>query len=258
MRREILNRLSTIEREFDVRIIFASESGSRAWGFASEDSDFDVRFVYCHPRDWYLSVTPGRDVIELDMTDDPVLDIRGWDVRKALGLVANSNMSPYEWLGSPISYRCDDALCSILTSVMPEHFSAARAARHYLSMAKSNIAQLTGDYVRLKTYLYATRLLLCCRWVVEDSAPPPVLFHRLVERFLEGTETANAVSDVIREKATTRESDAVRRLTILDRFIHDEYARLHGSLPDEAKSPRSGHQLDQAFRSILDAANANR
>ena len=109
MRREILNRLSTIEREFDVRIIFASESGSRAWGFASEDSDFDVRFVYCHPRDWYLSVTPGRDVIELDMTNDPVLDIRGWDVRKALGLVANSNMSPYEWLGSPISYRRDDA-----------------------------------------------------------------------------------------------------------------------------------------------------
>ena len=105
MKEEILRRLDQIEREDDVRIVYACESGSRAWGFESTDSDWDVRFIYVHPRDWYLSIDVGekRDVIERPINDE--LDISGWDLRKALKLLRKSNPPLLEWLSSPIVYK---------------------------------------------------------------------------------------------------------------------------------------------------------
>ena len=85
----ILEKLDAIEAEHGVQILYACESGSRGWGIASQDSDYDVRFIYCHRRDWYLAVGEPRDVIELPIND--VLDINGWDLRKALQLMRKSN-----------------------------------------------------------------------------------------------------------------------------------------------------------------------
>jgi len=98
----ILSELRNLEVREDVRILFAVESGSRAWGFASPDSDFDVRFVYARRQDWYLSLLPGRDVIELPLIGDD--DINGWDIRKALNLALKPNPVLLEWLSSPIQY----------------------------------------------------------------------------------------------------------------------------------------------------------
>ena len=86
MRQEILQRLSDIEAKYDVKILLAVESGSRAWGFESKDSDYDVRFIYVHKKDWYLSLIEGRDVIE-ELDPDGVLDLAGWDLKKALLLM---------------------------------------------------------------------------------------------------------------------------------------------------------------------------
>ena len=86
MRQEILQRLSDIEAKYDVKILLAVESGSRAWGFESKDSDYDVRFIYVHRKDWYLSLIEGRDVIE-ELDPDGVLDLAGWDLKKALLLM---------------------------------------------------------------------------------------------------------------------------------------------------------------------------
>ncbi len=95
----ILANLSKIEREHNVKILFAAESGSRAWGSASPDSDWDIRFIYVHPLEWYLTVDSGRDVIEV-MTDDG-FDAAGWDIRKALGLFKRVNLTLYEWPNTP-------------------------------------------------------------------------------------------------------------------------------------------------------------
>lgn len=84
MKQQVQTELTRIERESGVRVLLAVESGSRAWGFASPDSDYDVRFLYAHPRDWYVSVFEGRDVIEQMLPGD--LDVSGWDLRKALRL----------------------------------------------------------------------------------------------------------------------------------------------------------------------------
>jgi len=109
-RRQILDALRRVERDHDVEIVFACESGSRGWGFSSPDSDYDVRFVYRHCAEWYLTATeragkgqPQRDVIELPI--DAELDVGGWDLRKALRLLDNSNPTLWEWLRSPIVYR---------------------------------------------------------------------------------------------------------------------------------------------------------
>ena len=104
-RTAVLEALARIEEEHDVRIVFACESGSRGWGFSSPDSDYDVRFIYAHDLDWYLTVFPGRDVIELPIDD--VYDVSGWDLRKALGLLRNGNATLVEWLSSPVVYRAD-------------------------------------------------------------------------------------------------------------------------------------------------------
>jgi uncharacterized protein len=99
---EIQACLSDIEKTHQVKIIYSCESGSRAWGFPSADSDYDVRFLYLHPVDWYLSIEDKRDVIEVPIKNK--LDITGWDLRKALQLFRKSNPPLLEWLGSPIVY----------------------------------------------------------------------------------------------------------------------------------------------------------
>ncbi len=89
MERTIKAGLAEIEAQENVRIVYACESGSRAWGFPSSDSDYDVRFIYLHPLEWYLSIEKRRDVIERPITG--VLDVNGWDLRKALQLFRKSN-----------------------------------------------------------------------------------------------------------------------------------------------------------------------
>lgn len=107
VRTRVLVELEAIEQRHDVRVLFACESGSRGWGFASPDSDYDVRFLYVHKPEWYLRVEPQRDVIERPIDD--VLDVSGWELRKALQLMRRSNPTLFEWLDSPVIYREDAA-----------------------------------------------------------------------------------------------------------------------------------------------------
>ena len=89
VRTRVEAELSRLETEHQVTVLFACESGSRAWGFASPDSDYDVRFLYVHRLPWYLQVEPGRDVIERPLDDE--LDVCGRELRKALYLLRRSN-----------------------------------------------------------------------------------------------------------------------------------------------------------------------
>lgn len=101
MRKVIIEKLQQIEKQENVRILHAVESGSRAWGFESPDSDFDVRFIYVRPRDYYLKLEQTRDVLEFPIND--LLDVNGWDLQKALRLLHRSNPSVFEWFKSPNS-----------------------------------------------------------------------------------------------------------------------------------------------------------
>lgn len=169
----IQERLKKIESQYNVQILYAVESGSRAWGFSSENSDYDVRFIYVHKMPYYLSVQDRRDVIEIMEGD---LDFSGWELRKALKLMAKSNPPLLEWLRSPIVYQADPDFTYEFRQLAENHINLRNIIYHYLHMAKGNYNQyIKGrDKVRLKKYLYVLRPLLACEWVKDKQSMPPM------------------------------------------------------------------------------------
>jgi predicted nucleotidyltransferase len=195
MREEIMANLRAIEARHDVTVLFACESGSRGWGFASPDSDYDVRFIYVNRLPWYLTVMPRRDVIEVPISGD--LDINGWDLRKALGLMRESNPTLLEWLRSPIVYREDALAMPRFRALSEAVFSNARGWHHYASMAKKNFREhLQADEVRYKKYLYVLRPLLAARWIRTQPGVPPMRFADLAQHALHAVRDAALIDEI--------------------------------------------------------------
>ncbi|MBP9997315.1 MAG: nucleotidyltransferase domain-containing protein [Lachnospiraceae bacterium] len=176
MRDIIIEKLKEIEEKENVRIIAAIESGSRAWGFESPNSDYDVRFIYVRTLEDYLKLEKTKDVIEWQLDD--VLDINGWDLKKALQLMHDSNPSIFEWCASPIIYR-DSESFKELKALRQEYYSRKKNLYHYWHMANNNNqAYLQGEEVRIKKYFYVIRPLLAAKWVVDKKTHPQCFFLR--------------------------------------------------------------------------------
>ncbi|MEO1411062.1 MAG: nucleotidyltransferase domain-containing protein [Bacteroidota bacterium] len=172
--------LNQLEQTRGIRILFACESGSRAWGFPSPDSDYDVRFLYAQPLDWYLRIGTGKDTIDLGVDDD-LLDITGWELRKTLQLLRKSNASPIDWIQSPIVYRADPAFRATFTDLSRECFSPIGTLFHYLIMAKRYAAGCQrAEPQKLKSWFYALRTALNCRWILRRGSAPPMAFDQLL------------------------------------------------------------------------------
>ena len=216
MKKIILEKLKAIEHQFDVRILYACESGSRAWGFASPDSDYDVRFVYVHKTDYYLSIDDLRDVIEVPICD--LLDINGWELRKALRLFRKSNAPLYEWLQSPIVYAADPTFVSEIKELMPTYFSSRAGMHHYLSMAKGVLeSELSGEMVKLKRYFYALRPVLAAKWISDMKSVPPMEFKSL--GILMPDRIRVLVDDLLSIKGKVDESFMIEKNSEIDAFI---------------------------------------
>ncbi|MBJ6118096.1 nucleotidyltransferase domain-containing protein [Pontibacter sp. BT310] len=178
MQEQILQKLREIEAQYKVQILLASETGSRAWGFPSPDSDYDVRFIYRHTRDWYLSIDEQRDTIEYLSGD---LDLVGWDIRKCLRLLRKSNIAMFERLSSPIVYLEQTDLRKQLQKLASNYFSCRAGLHHYASMAGNYYkACEAADMVKLKSYFYLLRTTLCSLWIVEKQSIPPLAFQKLL------------------------------------------------------------------------------
>ncbi|MEM1118251.1 MAG: nucleotidyltransferase domain-containing protein [Bacteroidota bacterium] len=253
-RAEVVARLRAIEAEHDVRVVYAVESGSRAWGFASQDSDVDVRFLYARKPAWYLSVHPGRDVIETPV--EGVFDVSGWDVRKALGLFAKSNPPLLEWLRSPLVYLEETPAASVLRGLTPAFYSPRACFYHYQHMAASTYrSELRGESVKPKKYFYVLRPILCCHWIGADpEAPPPVVLDRLMDRFLPSGPVRESVDALLAAKRAGAEGDRIPPIPPLQSFIEAELDRLDAAARDLPRPEANRARLDVAFREILDAA----
>jgi predicted nucleotidyltransferase len=243
----VRHALAQVEAERNVRVLFACESGSRAWGFASQDSDYDVRFLYVHERDWYLSVQDRRDVIEQPISDD--LDVSGWELRKALRLLQKSNPPLLEWLKSPVVYRHDPAFAAEFGALAAEFYSPRRCFAHYLHMAFGNWRHyLEGRAeVRLKKYLYVFRPLLACRWIERQLGQVPMRFAQLVEGVLEEAEVRAALDALVARKMAGNELDAAAPVAALSRFIETELPRLE-ALKEPAEAAGEVEDLNGFFR----------
>jgi predicted nucleotidyltransferase len=244
MRHTVLGVLADIESRHDVQVLFACESGSRGWGFASPDSDYDVRFIYVNRLPWYLRVEPGRDVIEQPISGE--LDVNGWDLRKALQLLRDSNPTLLEWLRSPIVYRQNDAATNRLRTLAEDGFSAVRGYHHYVSMAKKNFREhLQGDEVRYKKYLYVLRPLLAARWITEGRGVPPMRFAELAQSTLTDAGLIAEINRLLDVKMRAGEAATSPRWEGLHAFITSELALAQEKaqhLP--AAPPGNAHALD--------------
>ncbi len=246
MDESIRNALGQLEAERGVRILFAVESGSRAWGFASPDSDYDVRFLYVHRVEDYLSIRERRDVIEAELPGD--LDMAGWDLRKALGLLAKSNPSLHEWLRSPIVYRQDETFMAEFGPLADEWLSETALFKHYLNMAKGNwAAYLQEEEVARKKYLYVFRPVLAGRWIERGLGAPPMRFSELRAATLDDPVVDAALDRLLVDKARNVEMSLAPRDPDLHRFLGAEIERLSG-LDFGPKPRRDDAELDAFFR----------
>jgi predicted nucleotidyltransferase len=221
--RRIEAALGRIETERGVRVLLAVESGSRAWGFPSSDSDYDVRFVYVATIDDYLSLAARRDVIEQPIADD--LDVNGWDLRKALGLALRSNAVVIEWLCSPLRYRDDPSLTTPLRDIVLAAAQLPALEYHYDRMARRAFADIAGAVrPRLKRYFYALRPALALRWLRARRMPPPMDLASLLAGADVPTPLVDTVAELIARKAAAHEGDTVDRVPVVDTYLQQTLA----------------------------------
>lgn len=242
VRARVLDALDEIERQHDVVVLFACESGSRGWGFASPDSDYDVRFIYAHRLPWYLTVEAQRDVIELPISDE--LDVSGWELRKALRLLRKSNPTLLEWLESPVVYREHAAAAGPLRALAPAFFSDQRGRYHYLAMARKNFrGYLQGETVRLKKYLYVLRPLLAVRWIDRGMGRPPMRFADLVAGTLEDPALLEEINALLAHKMRAGEAEYGPRWPRIQAFIEGQLAQAERE-PDYRRPQGDAEELD--------------
>lgn len=241
--------LTKIEKEENIRILHCIESGSRAWGFASPDSDYDVRFIYIRNPEFYLRLDKTRDVIEWRLDD--VLDINGWDMQKALRLLHTSNPTMFEWNQSPIVYKTTPEWDKV-REIINSYFLSKSGVHHYLSTASGNYREyLKGEDVKLKKYFYVLRPLLACKWILEKGTPPPMLFSELCDSKLE-PEIKPYVDDLLAIKMKTPEIGTGKRIDALNDYLDGEIIRIKeiaDAMPHERK--HGWNTLNTLFLNIV-------
>jgi predicted nucleotidyltransferase len=252
MRETILARLADVEAREDVRILFAVESGSRAWGFPSPDSDYDARFVYVRRLDWYLSIADGRDVIELPIEGD--LDINGWDLKKALRLLLKPNAVLLEWLSSPIRYRWDESACAGLIALSQKVGHGPSCLHHYLNLGERLWKSDIGDreQVRIKKYFYVVRPAMALRWVRFREGALPMNFQELAAGVDLPAALAGRLEDMLDRKSRTKELGLGPRIAEIDDFVTQELAWAREQANDgRAERADLRGEADALFRAIV-------
>ncbi|MGR8930497.1 MAG: nucleotidyltransferase domain-containing protein [Gammaproteobacteria bacterium] len=254
--RELIEaRLAEIAAAQRVTILYACESGSRAWGFPSPDSDYDVRFIYLRPSYWYLSLTEGRDVIDLALEETPagVLDLGGWDLRKALRLVMKSNPVIWEWLRSPIRYgSLSTPALTDFRKELDRFYSPITACHHYLSICRNTMQQaLQGRQVKIKKYFYMLRPLLAATWIERYQTIPPMELAALICLMEESPAIKTAIVELQARKQGIDEQIPIDRLALVDEFLASELSRLLDAAKNLPGAVGDRAELDRLFQQFL-------
>ncbi len=245
---EIQERFKTCEKEHNVKILFGVESWSRAWWFESKNSDFDVRFIYKHKIEYYLSIDKKRDVIEYPILDE--IDINGWDIKKTLYLFQKWNPSFSEWIKSPIIYRKNDEFQKNILEIETKYFSPKNYIYHYLHMAKRNFREyLKKDEVRIKKYFYVLRPVLACLWIEKYNYAPPMEFQKLYDDCeLISPELREEIDVLIMRKKSWDELDSGNKIKIINEFLDKQMKLIEERASKHHSRKIPVELLDEIFR----------
>jgi len=251
---EIQKEILKLEQDNNIKIVYAVESGSRAWGFASTNSDWDVRFIYVHTYDWYLSVEEKKDNIEFILPND--IDLAGWELRKALLLFRKSNPPLLEWLRSPIVYKEELSTAGQLRDAAAEYFNPKSCLYHYFNMARRNFeAYFKEGEVRLKKYFYILRPLLACCWIERTGEMAPMEFDMLVKAEILDEQLMHEINVLLEIKKSGEELDRGQRIPIIDAFLENRFEHFERYLKDFNFKNEPGYdKLNSIFRGTLEEA----
>ena len=249
---EIKGKLKQIEADHSVKILWAIESGSRSWGFESPDSDYDVRFIYVNKPEWYLSILEKRDVIELPINE--VLDISGWDLRKAMRLFVKSNPSLMEWLVSPFVYTSYESFRDELLATAEECFSKRACSYHYLRVAENTYKRYVGpnEKVKLKKYFYVLRPLLNILWLYQKQTIPPMKFEETMAALDLPDDMLDATNKLLIEKKQTSEIGVGAKVPVLEQFILEKLEWANGYCETAPVGEIKIDQLNDLFRKTIE------
>jgi uncharacterized protein len=251
---EIKKELTHLESQHDIKILYAIESGSRAWGFASKNSDWDVRFLYVHRPEWYLSINDQADNIEEILPND--IDLGGWELRKALKLFHKSNPPLMEWLNSPILYKESGTLAASLRDLSRDFFIPKNCLHHYLHMAEGNFKDyLQTDLVRTKKYFYVLRPVLACRWIEKYQSMPPMEFATMFQEFITEATLRQEIETLLERKMQGEELDAEPKIQILNDYLSTSISYFQDLVKTYGKTLRADNEpLNMLFRQTLASA----
>ena len=233
-------KLKEIEEEYGVRVLYAAESGSRAWGTSAEHSDFDVRFIYIRPRKEYLRLDPVRDVLEFPIEDG--WDMSGWDLGKMLRLLYSSNSQIYEWFASPVVY-VDDGFSQRIKPLLEACFSTKTAVHHYLHQEAMKMKQQKAELTKVKHYLYRFQHVAAATWILAHQAPPPVGFMKLMECLPE--EAGRRALELLQLK--TERQLLIPHDPWLDTWLQEERDRIGGQAKQLPKDPERDWEMLNSF-----------
>lgn len=250
-RAEIERRLKRVSEEDGIRILMAVESGSRAWGFPSPDSDYDARFIYVRPLRDYIALKPPRDVVERPILD--LFDVNGWDIRKALGLLLKHNAVVGEWINSPIRYQQDDPSIARLADLADRHFDPAGYARHYASLGAGAVKRWLedGGSPSVKRYFYALRPALNVRALrINPAVRPPMRLQDLMAVTDLPAPLAAQIEALVAIKAESKEAAPSDRSPDIEALIADELGRA-GEVRERAANSDFAAEAQALFFDLL-------
>lgn len=251
IRNKILQSLEDVELTRQVRIPIAIESGSRAWGFASPDSDYDCRFIYIKQPDAYLSVFEAKDTI--DFTPDAIYDINGWDLRKVISHLVKSNAVMLEWLSSGVIYRMNQQVHRELWQLGKLFFNPVSVSWHYLSSAKNKLAEITaGEESSLKKTCYVLRPLAAIRYIQAFHRAPHMEYRKNLDAITLAPELRNEIHLLLEQKEKALESGRIQTNARLLEYFHSEVAEIEASLSGaKHEKCKEYHTADEVFRRVI-------
>ena len=243
----IKSKLLEIEKDYNVKILYACESGSRAWGFPSPNSDYDVRFIYVQDLDWHLSLKEQKDTIDLPINDE--LDIGGWEIKKVLSLMWKSNPPLLEWLQSPIVYKSEGNFLSEISELRQQYFSPIATMHHYLSMSKKYLEVCSGEEVKLKKYFYALRTTISGAWIRENGSMPHIEMPKMFS-IVDG-KVKDKITELIEIKSGQSESYLHPQEPLIADYLNNEIELNERVANDLPASKGSFEQLDEFYRKVV-------
>jgi len=221
MTSQIKQELARLELQHDIKILYAVESGSRAWGFASTDRDWDVRFLSILRLEWYLQIDERKDSLEVMLPND--LDLAGWELQKVLRLYRKSNPPLLEWLNSPVIYAEPFSTAAKLRELTKEYFNPRSCIYHYLHMAERNFGEyLQKEFVRVKKYFYVLRPILACDWILQTKTMAPVEFRNLLDTQVADSEVKNEIENLLARKMAGGEMGQEPKIQVLNDFLEQK------------------------------------